>query len=179
MLFSRFYRLKLYRRGGMTTAPFWPDTASLRHCQGLCSLLRPILEPPKAVLPAAGWQGYGVSSRFCCHPFFWSRDCCRSGIDFGFPPRLSLCWPGLMRQSFHVHEFAVSPDCWCRIHVVGRLVAKEKAIDCCIYSTSLARGSGSKATLVDLELFDANPVEIAETQSHRRSFWTETRRLTD
>jgi hypothetical protein len=28
---------------------------------------------------------------------------------------------------FHVHEFAVSPHCWCRVHVVGRLVAKEKA----------------------------------------------------
>src|SRR5260221_1978678 len=93
------YRLKLYRRVGWTTTPSWPDTASLRRCQVHCFLLRPIWGPLRAVIPPAGWQGYGVFSRFFCHPCFWLQDCSRSGIDFGLPPWLSRCWPEPMRQS--------------------------------------------------------------------------------
>jgi hypothetical protein len=51
MLFSRFYRQKLCREVGCTTAPSWPDTASLRRCPVLCFLLPPMSGPPRAVLP--------------------------------------------------------------------------------------------------------------------------------
>ena len=113
MLFSPFYRLKLSRGAGWTTAPSWLDTASLRRCQVRCFLLPPTSGPPRAVLPTAGCQGYGVFSRFCCHRFYWSLACSRSGIDFGLPPRLSRCWLGPMRQSL---EF-----CWQRfINLFGQ-----------------------------------------------------------
>jgi hypothetical protein len=86
MLFSRFCRLKLYRRAGWTTTHSWLDMASLRRCQVHCFLLRPISGPLRPVLPPVGWQGSGVFSRFFCHPCFWLRDCSRSGIDFELPP---------------------------------------------------------------------------------------------
>jgi chromate transporter len=118
-LFDSFYRTgALVFGGGHVVLPLlqaevvpkgWLDNNTFLAGYGIAQALPGPLFSFAAYLGAAkggspnGWQGYGVFSRFCCHRFYWSLACSRSGIDFGLPPRLSHCWLGPMRQSLEFY----------------------------------------------------------------------------